>query len=162
MLNQDFTMDDLPNDTLKSIYKYWLNMKGKRSMPSRADLNPADIVKLLPYISLVNVEHETHRYKMRLIGTETVRAMNIDVTGKYLDEFPMIEGLLKKNYDLLVREKRPYLNFQKLKWSSKSYMDYYALGLPLSYEGEDVDILMFGMYYQFPTDKRTKFHGAVS
>lgn len=157
MLDQEFAINDLPNDILKEIYQYWLDMKGERAMPSRADLNPADIVHLLPHVSLINVEQETGRYKMRLIGTETVKAMGIDVTGKYLDEFPLIDGFLRKNYDLLVKKKEPYINFQKLKWSSKSYMDYYALGLPLSSNGKDVDILMFGMYYQFPVDKRTEF-----
>ncbi len=152
-----FSVDDLPNSILQNIYQYWLDMKGERSMPSRADLNPVEIVKLLPHISLVDVEHETGRYKMRLIGTETVKAMGLDVTGKYLDEFPLIEQILKKNYNWLIKEKRPYINFDKLKWSSKSFMDYYALGLPLSRNGKDVDILMFGMYYQFPKEKRTVF-----
>lgn len=158
MLIDNFTLGGLPNSILRDIYKYWLDMKGDRLMPSRADLNPADIVRLLPHISLIDVEKETGRYKMRLIGTETVRAMGIDVTGKYLDDFPFIDRLLKKNYDWLVKEKRPYFNSDKLKWSRKSFMDYYALGLPLSGNGEDVDMLMFGMYYQFPKEKRTEFY----
>lgn len=153
----NFNKEELPNATLVSLYQYWLDMKGTRSMPSRADLNPADIVDLLPHVSLIDVERDPVRYKMRLIGTETVKAMGFDVTGKYLDDFPLIEGILKKNYDHLVDEKQPYFNFDKLKWSSKSYLDYYALGLPLSFNDTDVDILMFGMYYYFPKDRRTVF-----
>jgi len=158
MLNKNFTIDDLPNDILRSIYRYWLDMKGARLMPSRADLDPADIVSLLSHISLINVENGGTRYKMRLIGSETVKAMNIDVTGKYLDELPFVERALKENYDWLVAQRRPYFNFDKLRWSSKSYMDYYALGLPLSSNGQDVNMLMFGMYYLFPKEIRTKFH----
>lgn len=119
-------------------------------LPSRSNLNPMDIVKLLPYLGLVDVQPDTGRYKYRLVGTETVQAMGFDPTGKYLDEFPDIEGLLKQNYDWLVREKRPYLQFDQLKWSEKSFMDYYALGLPLSDNGADVNILMFGVYYKSP------------
>ena len=107
---------------------------------------------------LVDVEPETKRYKYRLMGSESVKALGNDPTGRYLDEAPKIELLLKKNYDWLVREKRPYLNYDKLKWSEKSFMDYYALGLPLSSNGTDVDIMMFGMYYQFPQEKRTEYH----
>ncbi len=158
MLIEKFSKDDLPNSIIREIYQYWVDMKGDRPIPSRADLNPADIVKLLPHISLIGVDNETGRYKMRLIGTETVKAMGVDVTGKYLDELPKVERLLKENYDWLVKEKRPYINFAKLKWSGKSYMDYYALGLPLASNGKDVDILMYGMYYQFPKEKRTKFY----
>lgn len=157
-LIDNFSVDDLPNNILREIYQYWLDMRGNRPIPSRADLDPADIVRLLPHISLIDVESETGRYKMRLIGSETVKAMGLDVTGKYLAEFPLIEQMLKNNYDWLVKEKRPYINFDKLKWSKRSYMDYYALGLPLSGNGKDVDMLMFGMYYQFPNDERTYFN----
>ncbi len=157
-LNSNFQVEDLPNNILQKIYQYWLGMKGDRLMPSRADLNPMEIAGLLQYISLIDVGPEAGRYKMRLIGTETVKAMGIDVTGKYLDEMQQAEGLLKKNYDWLVQEKKPYINFDRLKWSSKSYLEYYALGLPLSENGEDVNMLMFGMYYQFPVEKRTRFY----
>ncbi len=157
-LNSDFLIEDLPNNILQKIYQYWLGMKGDRLMPSRADLNPTEIAGLLQYISLIDVDANTSRYKMRLIGTETVKAMGIDVTGKYLDEMPQVEALLKKNYDWLVQGKKPYINFDRLKWSSKSYLEYYALGLPLSENGEDVNMLMFGMYYQFPVEKRTRFY----
>jgi len=158
MLNGNFAIGDLPNDVLRDIYRYWLDIKGKRRMPSGGDINPDDLVRLLPYISYVDVEKSPRRYKMRQIGTETIKAMTIDVTGKYLDEYPFIEGNLRKNYDWLVEQKRPYLNFDKLKWSNKSFLEYFALGLPLSGNDENVDILMFGMYYQFPKDIRTKFY----
>ncbi|VAV97270.1 hypothetical protein MNBD_ALPHA02-992 [hydrothermal vent metagenome] len=157
-LNSNFRVEDLPNNILQKIYQYWLSMKGDRFIPSRADLDPTEITGLLQYISLIDVDTNTSRYKMRLIGTETVKAMGIDVTGKYLDEMPQAEALLKKNYDWLVQEKKPYINFDRLKWSSKTYLEYYALGLPLSENGEDVNMLMFGMYYQFPVEKRTKFY----
>jgi len=152
---ETFTMDDLPNRIMQDIYQYWLDIKGDKPMPSRADLHPEDIPGLLPHLALVDVEPENKRYKYRLMGSESVRALGIDPTGRYLDEAPKIELLLKKNYDWLVKEKRPYFVFDKLLWSDKSFMDYYALGLPLSQNGVDVDILMFGMYYQFPPEKRT-------
>jgi len=158
MLNGNFVIGDLPNDVLRDIYRYWLDIKGKRRMPSSGDINPDDIVRLLPYISYIDVEKSPCRYKMRQIGAQTIKAMTIDVTGKYLDEYPFVEGTLKKNYDWLVEKKRPYLNFDKLKWSSKSFLEYFALGLPLSSDDKNVDMLMFGMYYQFPKDIRTKFY----
>ena len=158
MLNGNFVIGDLPNNVLRDIYRYWLDIKGKRRMPSSGDINPDDIVRLLPYISYIDVEKSPRRYKMRQIGAQTIKAMTIDVTGKYLDEFPFVEGTLKKNYDWLVEKRRPYLNFDKLKWSSKSFLEYFALGLPLSSDDKNVDMLMFGMYYQFPKDIRTKFY----
>lgn len=146
----NFTKNDLPKGIIQDIFQYWLDMKGGKPMPSRANLHPEDIPELLPHLALIDVESETKRYKYRLMGSETVRALGTDPTGRYLDEVPKIERLLKKNYDWLVRERRPYFVYDKLKWSEKSFMDYYALGLPLSQNGVDVDILMFGLFYQFP------------
>ena len=127
-------------------------------MPSRADLDPVDIVRLLPYLTLVDVLSDSGRYKFRLIGTETVKTLGKDLTGKYLDEMPEIERYLKVRYDWLVKEKRPYFIFDKLKWSSKSYIEYYVLGLPLSHNGRDVNMFLFGTWYQFPNDPRTSFY----
>ena len=159
MLSENFNIDDMPNGVIRDIYQYWLNMKGERPMPSRADLDPADIAKLLQHINLIDVEPETGRYRMRLIGSETVKAMGLDVTGEYLDDFPLIEGLLKERYDWVVKNRRPYFNFGKLKWSKKSYLEYYSLGLPLSHDGENVNMLMIAIYYQFPKEQRTEIYG---
>ncbi len=160
MLTNSFNIADLPNSILRDIYQYWLKMKADHPLPFRVNLDPLDIVELLPHINLINVEHNTGRYKMKVIGNETVKAMGIDVTGKYLDDFPFIDGLLKERYDWLTNEKLPYFNYDKLKWSSKSFLEYYSLGLPISRNGKDVDILMIGIYYQFPKEKRTEFYGS--
>lgn len=157
VLIDDFSIDDLPNDILKDIYRYWQVMKGEHDMPGRADLHPADIVSLLPYVSLIDVEHNTQRYKMRLIGTETVKALGKDVTGKYLDELPEIERHLKVRYEWIVKNKRPYLVSDKLRWSSKSFLRFCSIGLPLSNDGQKVDIIMYGSYFQIPEEKREEF-----
>jgi len=158
MLNENFTSDDLPNDTLRAIYHYWLAMKGTALMPAFADFHPEEIPALLPHINFLEVEAKPRRYLSRQVGGETIKAMGIDFTGKYLDDFPLVELMLKKNYDLLVDNRRPYLNFDKLRWSSKSFLDYYALGLPMSTNGRDVDMVMLGLYYQFPKEMQIKFY----
>jgi PAS domain len=149
-LIQDFTIDDLPGSKLKAIYQYWLDVKGDAAMPTRADLNPSRMAKFLSHISLVDVEHDTLRYKFRLIGTESVRAIGFDPTGKYLDEIPLMAGHLGPRYDWLVENKRPYIVSDKLKWSDKSFLDFFSIGLPLSRDGERVDILMYGSLYTLP------------
>ena len=159
MLDKKFDMDDLPNDIMRQIYQYWLDKKGDCLMPSRADLKPEEMAKLLPYLTLVDVEVETGRYRFRLIGTETVKIFGQDVTGAYLDEMPGAESYLKTRYDWLVKEKRPYYVVDStLKWSKKASANYYVLGLPLSGDGEEVDMFLFGTYYHFPHELRTEFY----
>ena len=157
ILIDKFDVKDIPHDILKNIYLHWLQMKGDRSMPSRADLNPADIVEFLPNICLVDVGKVTNRYKMRLIGTETVKAISADITGKYLDEVPLLEQHLKERYDWVKKEKRPYIISGKLRWSKFSYLDFCSIGLPLSGDGENVDIIMYVSCYKYPSEDRTEY-----
>ncbi len=149
----NFDVDDISNDILRDIYQYWIVMKGDSSMPSRADLNPCDIVSLLPYVSLIDVEHQTQRYRMRLVGTEIVRAFDKDITGKYLDELPKMEHYLKARYEWIVREKQPYFITDELHWSSKSFLNFCSVGMPLSNDGRDVHMILFGTYFEAPDDQ---------
>jgi len=151
-LIEDFVIDDLPGSKLKAVYRYWLDVKGDALMPTRVDLNPASMSKFLSHISLVDVEHDTGRYRFRLIGTESVRAIGFDPTGKYLDEITLMNSHLKQRYDWLVKTKRPYVVTDKLNWVENSYLDFFSIGLPLTKDGENVDILMYGSLYSLPKD----------
>lgn len=157
VLIDNFSIEDLPNNILRDIYQYWLVMKGNQTFPNRSDLHPTDIISLLPYISLIDVDYTTQRYKMRLVGTETVKALGKDITGKYLDEVPEIEKHLKERYEWIVKEKRPYFVSGKLRWSTKSFLNFSSVGLPLSNTGKNVDIIMYGSYFQIPGEARTEY-----
>jgi len=156
MFNVISSIEELPHISLRKAYQYWLDIKGDRLMPSRANLNPADIVDLLSCLTLVDVENDPRRYKMRLVGTETVKAMGQEITGKYLSEIYKGEFYLKDRYDWLVSEKRPYWYIGKLMWAQKSYVEYSVIGLPMSDDDENVNILMFVMHFKFPDKVRTK------
>jgi len=155
-LISEFTIDDLSNDGMRALYQYWLDKNTDDSMPARSDINPSDIKKLLPCIGLVDVEREPSRYRIRLVGSDTVAAMGHDFTGKYLDEMPVMERFVKARYEWVVENKQPYIYFDKLAWSDKSYLTYSTIALPLSGNGIDVDIIMYGMFYEFPNDRKTK------
>ncbi len=141
-----FEVDDISIDKMKCIYKYWLKIKGEKSFPSRDDINPADIPAVLPHITLVRVE-DSGRYKLTLVGSENVKANGEDVTGKYLDEIPLLKKYAKERYDWLVENKKPYIYQGDLKWSTKRFLDYSIIGLPLSNDNEKVDGIMFTGFY---------------
>jgi hypothetical protein len=77
-------------------------------MPSRADIDPTDIPKLLPDVMLVE-RQASGRYRYRLIGTENARAHGINATGRFLDEVlpgPDYGAHVLALYDECVREQR--------------------------------------------------------
>jgi hypothetical protein len=149
----DFEIDDISNVKMRSIYEYWLKIRGDRALPSREDINPADITSILPHITLVRVEESPRRYKLTLIGSENVKVTDGDLTGKYLDEIPLLHQHAKKRYDWVVENKRPYIFQGELNWSRKEYLDYSIIGLPLSDDNEEVEGIMFAGFYYFPDDE---------
>ena len=150
---ENFTIGEIKNEKMAAIYQYWLNIKGDKLMPARRDINPSDIPRLLPHITLVRLEDD--RYKLTLVGSENIKAYGAEVTGKYLDEIPSLYKDAKERYDWLVENKRPYIYEGQLNWSKKNYLDYSIIGFPLSANGIDVNALMFAGFYYFPKDRRT-------
>ena len=61
------------------LYEYWLAKRGSRMMPARRDLDPGEIVTLLPYLMLIDQPGDQFRY--RLMGSAIVREIGRDLTG---------------------------------------------------------------------------------
>ena len=138
------------DDRIEIAYRYWLRKAGERPMPRRADIDPAEIPKLLPDVMLVDVMpvdvKPGRRYRYRLIGTENARAHGINATGRYLDEvLPGVEykahviGL----YDESVRERRALYSECLFLSPGRQAPERHTkvLFLPLSEDGASVNIV---------------------
>ena len=55
---------------LLRLAEYWLSKRAGRPMPTRADIDPLDIVWALPSIYLVDYERASGTYRYRLAGSE--------------------------------------------------------------------------------------------
>src|SRR5215831_9770505 len=80
------------SDDLNEIYEYWLAKCGQRRMPSRPDIDPTQIPKLLKNVMLVDVLREPIRFQYRLIGTSVVDATGENRTGKDFDSVAFISA----------------------------------------------------------------------
>lgn len=99
----------ISDSRLQAGYAYWQRKATGRRMPSRAQLDPIEIPKLLPHVMLVEVAADG-RYRYRLIGTENERAQGINATGAFIDEVlkgPEYKAHVLGLYDKVVRERRP-------------------------------------------------------
>ncbi|MDY0881950.1 PAS domain-containing protein [Dongia soli] len=77
---------DIRAAPIQQMHLYWLGKSGEQQMPSRAQIAPEDITKLLPYLILVDLEAEPFRIYYRLVGTAVQQRNNRNATGHYLDE----------------------------------------------------------------------------
>jgi hypothetical protein len=93
---------------LEQAYRYWRAKAAGRAMPSRGDIDPVDIAKLLPDVMLVE-RLDSGRYRYRLIGTENTRAHGVNATGRFLDEVlpgPDYSAHVLALYDKCVKNRR--------------------------------------------------------
>lgn len=64
---------------------YWQSLRAGRSMPRRADFDPAAIPPLLPYLMLTDLTGDPPRARYRLVGTIIAELAKFDFTGQFAD-----------------------------------------------------------------------------
>lgn len=75
----------LQSEGARQFFVYWDSLPKTGFVPDRADFNPAAIYRLMPTMTILEIM-SPDRIEMRLVGTDLVRRMGTDPTGKnYLD-----------------------------------------------------------------------------
>ena len=67
------SFEELSSSIGAEFYAYWERKRGTRRMPSRADIDPAEIKRILPNITLAKIERDG-RVRFTLVATQRVRA----------------------------------------------------------------------------------------
>ncbi len=67
-------------------YDYWKQKRGERRMPTRRDIDPAEITKILPHVLLLDVQQDPLDFRYRLIGTKMDEHMSRRYTGMWMSE----------------------------------------------------------------------------
>lgn len=81
-----FEPAELRSARILQLKQYWESVKRDRAMPSRADIDPAEIKDLLPHLELVDIVQEPFTVHYRLVGTTLVHNVGFDYTGANIDE----------------------------------------------------------------------------
>ncbi len=129
------------------LYRLWLEKRKAGRLPGRKDFDPVEMPKLLPHLTLFDVEREPLRFRIRLVGTGIVAAMGRDTTGYYLDELDRIEEVERRARELVKTRKPFFMTDLPLTWTHRDYRTYSVLGLPLAADGETVDMLLYAMVF---------------
>jgi hypothetical protein len=140
--------DEITHPTLVAIYRYWDNKRRGRAMPQRADIDPTEIVRLLPYIFMVDVERDPLRFRYRLIGTAICEFLGRDFTGRMVDATnyrPEQAAELQKINGTVVETARPVGCKGTLFYvPGREWLLTEAILLPLGKDGINVDIIFGG------------------
>jgi len=136
-----YDLDALTHPTLMGLRDYWWRISDGRPMPARRDFEPLDITDILPHVVLFDVEGEPPRFKFRLAGTAATERAGVDPTGRYFNDFPNSEVAIERMV-ACVRNSRPYFVVDAFVWADKPNLYYQTLTLPMSDDGETVNMLV--------------------
>lgn len=138
--------DVIVEPELRALYLYWSDKRGARRYPTRDDIAPEEIKRLLPFVLLLDVLDEGRQLRFRLVGTDA--ASGIDPTGRLLHEAAP-EGVYRDHITALFRRGAtgPGALYNR---SSYAYDD--APGprsisrvfMPLASDGAGIDMMMIG------------------
>lgn len=131
-------------EQVRQVYQYWKDKCAGRTMPQRRDVDPLDIARHLPNITLVDVVPDTRRYVYRVVGTREVDARGADPTGhSVLDSyFCSSRDAALVGYDRVCSERRPLFRDGQFFAESGRRTGRQTIFLPLSVDGETVSQIM--------------------
>jgi hypothetical protein len=128
----------------EELFAYWAGLRRAGALPSRADLDPAHIKRLLPTVSLTQVIGAPRDYRLRLAGTGLYGVYNGEITGKKLSDIYSTSAaeFWRCELDRVVEERRPRAGQHSLAWRGAAHMTLLWLRLPLASNGRDVDVIL--------------------
>jgi len=132
-----------PYPDLRRLHAYWAGKQQGRFAPRRLDIDPIDMVEVLPRIMLIDIEQEPLDFRYRLAGTGICSVHGVDPTGHrpHALQPPAYGALVDGHYREAVTRRAPMLHLIVLDTFDRSRA-YARLLLPLSADGERVTMLM--------------------
>lgn len=133
---------------LSALWRLWETLRGARPMPARRDVTPEVLRPWLGNLALINVSTDPVRLQYRLVGTHIVENLKFDPTGRGFEDFvvdPANNPLTRGLYRCLLTG-GPVFEVVRPRHNRYFSFDYYRLSLPLSADGQAVNMILMGEY----------------
>ena len=143
---------DISHPRLQRLYAYWSAKRGERKMPSRGDLDVADMRYVLGNLMLVEVMDGTApRFRIRLHGSNLAQRAGYELTGKMLDELPQSEFRrnVGQRWSEVATTGEPRHCRRDSAFDGRTYR-YESIILPLSTDGESVNMALVALIHDDP------------
>jgi hypothetical protein len=133
----------LNSPRLREAYIYWDGKRQSKLMPSRGDIDPIEIPRLLPYVVLIDVLREPLDFRYRLVGTQACVIMRRDFTGQIFSEIPGNgqESARWQGCEAVVSSKAPMYWQIPYLGPERFPRQYENVSLPLSKDGINVTMI---------------------
>ena len=116
-------------------------------MPSRADIKPAEMKEYLGWIILIDALPAFDDFRFRMIGTRVSQYFLDDATGQTMREAfaaygdQVVNGVIA-THKKTARDQVVVRAYGGAGWLGRSFLDFDAIYLPLSDDGEPVNMIL--------------------
>jgi hypothetical protein len=163
---RDFEATELAKETLQfldapehpgiaALVAYWEKKRGAREITDRSDIVPAEIVSLLPHITISDVLDGGRDFRIRIFGTALVELVGEERTGKCLSEFgtncvppTRTERVRHRWMDIATRSytsRRPAFVTGTMSSSRRPHIVWHAVSCPLTLGGTEIEQMIGAM-----------------
>ena len=126
---------------IRRLRDYWESRQRGRAVPARADIDPAEIKPLLPYLLIADLSANPLRVRIRLAGTEVCEAFGFNIAGRRLEELDLSGGapFWLAQYERMMRTRAPVFGRTVgMQGPVELFRSDWAM-FPLASDGERVD-----------------------
>jgi hypothetical protein len=125
---------------------YWDSKRAGRRMPARRDIEPTEILELLPYVVLIDVRRDPLDFRYRLVGTAVAARFGHDHTGAHFSALPQQSqgSEVWKTATRILQEKRPIVSHIPYVGYNSWIQNYRDISMPLSEDNDTVNMI-FGV-----------------
>lgn len=133
---------------LLRLHDYWEAKRDGRPFPARADIDPLELRELLPNIFIIEVLAEAPHFRYRLSGSKVDEIHGQNLTGKSPRDIktPEVATMVEDQYRAALADRRPRCDHVKLLARDDTYWHYERLILPLSDDGQSINMFLGGIY----------------
>lgn len=131
-------------------YSYWRSKLRDGRLPSRSDIDPIDIPRLMQHVIMVDVKREPEfDFRYRLIGTYVVEHLFKDLTGSWFSEIEhqKAPSQIWQNCMRVAESAEPFLAGTPYVGPHQGYRIAEDIILPLADDGVTVDTLLVFICY---------------
>ena len=138
--------EPLVSPCAQRLLRYWQSKRDGSALPSRSDVDPAELSAILPHLFMFDVKADPLHFVFRLVGTKVVDLFGRDLTGSHVDQHQM-RDVAFWHYDLMkrvVEQRTPLALHAKAAWhdGATQWLGVELLYVPLSSDGIAVDVLV--------------------
>ena len=144
----------VPEARLRKLYAFWRGLAPEPAVPRRADMDPFLVPDLLPWLFVVDIEHDEQgvpHFRYRLAGTGITTLLDLEATGKYIHD--VVESgsvdTIRTVYEWPLRLGRPVYSRTAMTFRGGSHQRVVSrLIAPMSRSGQGIDMYINVQHFE--------------